>query len=91
MLVFPRSQLYSPAGTSDLGKYVFVWDEEHIAIALGYGSLYNHSYAPNARYVDDDPCVKRYFALRDIMAGEEITINYNAEPKDGTPVGFEVR
>ena len=30
------------------------------------------------------------FARRSIEAGEEITVNYNGEPGDETPVGFEV-
>src|SRR6184192_219991 len=28
-------------------------EQEHAAIALGYGSLYNHSYRPNAKYIKD--------------------------------------
>jgi hypothetical protein len=56
----------------------------------GYGSLYNHSYRPNARYVDLAGRTKVFTALRDIAAGEEITVNYNGEPGDVTPVGFEV-
>jgi uncharacterized protein len=33
---------------------------------------------------------KLFTAIRDIGAGEEITVNYNGEPGDETPVGFEV-
>ena len=28
-------------------------EQEHAAIALGFGSLYNHSYRPNAQYIKD--------------------------------------
>jgi hypothetical protein len=28
--------------------------------------------------------------LRDIDPGEEITVNYNGEPEDAAPVGFQV-
>ena len=91
VLIFPSADLYRPDGTSRLADYVYTWDDEHVAIALGYGSLYNHSYTPNARYIDDDPCVKQYFAIRDIARGEEITVNYNAEPEDRSDVGFDVR
>jgi uncharacterized protein len=67
-------------------------EEEHAAIALGYGSLYNHSYTPNAKYIKNwDEQVIRFVALRDIEAGEEITINYNGSPEDKTPIWFEVR
>ena len=61
-----------------------------MALALGYGSLYNHSYKPNARYDDVGPQTKEFTALRDIQPGEEITVNYNAEPKSRSAVWFEV-
>lgn len=40
---------------TELHDYYFVWGEqdEEAAIALGYGSLYNHSYKPNAEYIFD--------------------------------------
>ena len=66
------------------------WGRGKLALALGYGSLYNHSYRPNARYVDLAGRTKLFTAMRDIAAGEEITVNYNGEPEDDTPVGFEV-
>ncbi len=63
---------------------------DKVALALGYGSLYNHSYQPNAQYFYGGPQVKVFYAIRDIRAGEEITINYNSEPTDQTPVWFDV-
>ncbi len=90
VLLVPSKDLYRKTRTSTLADYAYVWDKKRVAIALGYGSLYNHSYEPNAEYVDDAPCVKRYIALRDIEPGEEVTINYNADPDDRTDVGFEV-
>ena len=65
-------------------------EEEHAAIALGYGSLYNHSYTPNAKYTKNwDEQVIRFVALSDIEPGEEITINYNGAPENQTPIWFE--
>jgi SET domain-containing protein len=65
-------------------------DEEHAAIALGYGSLYNHSYTPNAKYTKNwDEQVICFVAVRDIEPGEEITINYNGSPENQTPIWFE--
>ena len=65
-------------------------EEEHAAIALGYGSLYNHSYTPNAMYIKSwEEQVIRFVALRDIEPGEEITINYNGSPENQTPTWFE--
>src|SRR5437762_1165367 len=63
-----------------LAHYYYEWGEDcsAAAIALGYGSLYNHSYTPSARYefCEAEECIE-FFALRDIQPGEEITINYN--------------
>jgi uncharacterized protein len=72
-----------------LSRYFYEWGRNTVAIALGYGSLYNHSYTPNAVYLEGDK-IMTYRALRDIAAGEEITINYNGEATDRTPVGFDV-
>lgn len=48
------------------------------AIALGYGSLYNHNNPANMRYeADSTAMVMRYFAHRDIEQGEELSVNYN--------------
>lgn len=73
-----------------LKDYAFEWSRGKVALALGYGSLYNHSYEPNAQYFYGGPLVKVFFAIRDIKAGEEITINYNSEPSDQSPVWFDV-
>jgi SET domain-containing protein len=88
VLVLPAGAVEDvPAG---IGGYVFEWGRGQLALALGYGSLYNHSYRPNACYVDLAGRTKEFTAIRDIAAGEEITVNYNGEPGDETPVGFEV-
>ena len=62
----------------------------HVALALGYGSLYNHSYQPNARCEDVRPQTKRFVAIRDIQANEEITFNYGGTVDCQDPVGFKV-
>lgn len=50
------------------------------ALALGYGSLYNHSNPSNMRYeTDGESRVVRFIAVRDITPDEELTINYNAD------------
>jgi hypothetical protein len=68
--------------------YVFMWEhgtieedlyrhEGRSAIALGYTSLLNHSYTPNCQFIRhiDDLAID-LVALRDIKAGEELTIDY---------------
>ncbi len=73
-----------------LSRFCFIRNETTLAIALGYGSLYNHSYKPNARY-DDEPAAQMIFtAIRNIAPDEEITINYNGAPWRKADVGFEV-
>lgn len=73
-----------------MSHYYFAWGEGTVALALGYGSLYNHSYRPNARYDDIGQRTKVFTALRVIEPGEEITVNYNGDPEDMAHVGFDV-
>lgn len=77
-----------------LGNYCFEWDDDtgSVAVALGLGSLINHSYAPNVISEKDLRGRRMTFvALRDIAAGEELTLNYNGDPQSREAVGFEVR
>ena len=90
VLVLPAEDLDALAETS-LAGYWFDWTDGDAALALGYGSLYNHSFTPNARYFHEhDEGTVVYVALRDIAADEEITINYNAEPECTDPLWFDV-
>ena len=61
-----------------LHDYYFLWGTDgRCAIALGFGSLYNHADDANADYVMDfAQATIDIHARRDIAAGEEITINY---------------
>jgi hypothetical protein len=75
-----------------VARYWYEWDEGDYALVMGYGSLYNHSFDPNAEYVRDfEGLTMSYVALRPIRAGEEVTINYNGVRGCDDPVGFEVR
>lgn len=65
---------------SVIAAYVFDWDEECAALALGCGSLYNHSDDPSAHVVMDyDEQTAHFIATRFIKGGEEITIDYGDE------------
>jgi SET domain-containing protein len=93
VIVIPAEQ-WPAIEPTVLALYIFNFgpQEEHAAVALGYGSLYNHSYTPNARYVKSwEEGLIRFIALRAIEAGEEITVNYNGSPDDRTPIWFEVK
>jgi len=65
---------------SFLHDYYFLWgkDLRELAIALGYGSLYNHSDTPNASFSYDynDRSIT-FNCIHRIEAGTEICINYN--------------
>lgn len=77
-----------------LHDYYFIWGEsdQRCALVLGYGSLYNHDYQPNAEYEPDyERDVLRFYARRDILAGEEITVNYSGDPDGNIPLWFESR
>lgn len=92
VIVLPSEEIDSLELT-ELYNYYFAWgpDSKDAAIALGYGSLYNHSYNPNARYYKDfENGLLKYVCIRDIQKGEEITINYNCDPEDKTPVWFDL-
>ena len=89
VVLIPINQMVDGKKNPVLKKYFYEWSATTIAVSLGYGSLYNHSYTPNADY-EHGAKVLVYRALRDIQPGEEITVNYNGKPTDRRPVGFEV-
>jgi len=72
-----------------LVNYYFLWGDrrDRTAICLGWGSVYNHSFSPNARYEKRmEDARMDFIALRDILPGEEITVNYNGAPDDMRPL-----
>jgi uncharacterized protein len=73
--------------------YYFNWGSRNQpAIVLGYGSIYNHSYEPNADYNQDTKNREMVFkAIRDIRKDEEIRTNYNGEPKDQSELWFRTK
>jgi len=66
-------------------KYVFQWQEagDVLAIALGYGSLYNHDPNPNAeftlRYARKEIVFR---AVQEIAPGEQILVDYRWDEID---------
>ena len=77
-----------------LHDYIFEWGPKHdeCALALGWISVYNHSYSSNAEYfMDFDSSMMMIKTVHEIPAGEEITINYNGEWNDEKKVWFDVK
>ena len=58
-------------------------------MVLGYGSIINHSFKPNADWKQNFKSnTMVYRAIKNIEKGEEITVNYNGEPDDQTPIDW---
>lgn len=87
IILIPKKDVSNLKG-SVLVNYYFYFgkDNKMLAIALGFGSVYNHSYEPNATYKKKfDARVIDFVAIKDIKRDEEITVNYNyGNPKDKT-------
>jgi uncharacterized protein len=88
--ICPVVELWDEAAAlknSELYNYYFLWkNKKNAAIALGFGSIYNHSYSPNATYKKHLPDKTiEFVAIKNIGKGEEITVNYNyGNPNDKT-------
>jgi hypothetical protein len=96
VLLIPRAQVFGPGEVAQrsarISWYVFRWintKRDYVALSLGYGSIYNHSEHPNARYEMSPPDIMTFIALRDIRGGEEITINYRGESGSLKTLGFD--
>jgi len=77
-----------------LHDYIFEWglQKDQCAMGLGWIAVYNHSYKSNCEYFmefDDESMFIK--TIRQIEAGEEVTINYNGTAEDGKKVWFEVK
>src|SRR5262245_25790783 len=74
---------------TDLNGFTFEGDDA-VALALGFRSLYNHSWTPNARYDHDyERDLVVYSALSAIARDEEITINYSGDPDGRIELWFD--
>jgi len=75
--------LFSPAEYQEHGRhtildhYTFKWRDGKMALALGLGSLFNHSANPNVSYTIDPLTDSiRYTTTRIVNSGEELCIFY---------------
>ena len=77
-----------------LHDYIFEWgpDNAQCCVALGYISIYNHSYGSNCEYeMDFKNAVIKIRTIRYIEAGEELFINYNGDWNNSKKLWFEVK
>ena len=76
-----------------LHDYIFAWgkNEDQCAMALGYVSVYNHSYESNCEYfMDFEKETIEVKTVRQINQGEELTINYNGDWNGKKKIWFDV-
>jgi len=74
-----------------LFDYLFEWgtSRKQGALALGYISLYNHSYDASCDYdMDYDSLLMTIRTVKPVKKGSELCINYNAVPDEKALVWF---
>lgn len=79
IVISPESHVH---GTI-LETYVFQWTDRRkdCAVALGLGSIFNHSWNQNVSYRPDHKKLEIvYKAVRNIPKGEQLFINYGYTP-----------
>ncbi len=77
-----------------LAEYIYFLGKKkkRLTLALGLGSIYNHTYTPNAKYkeITKDMAIE-FRAIKNIKKNDEITVNYNQDsPKKTLPLWFEI-
>jgi uncharacterized protein len=75
-----------------LHNYIFEWgkNNDQCCLALGYVSMYNHSYTSNCEYIMDFEKQLMFIqTVRTIKKGEELTINYNGDWDDAKKLWFD--
>ena len=86
---------FSSLRESVLVTYFFYFGKkkERLVVALGFGSIYNHSYKPNATYkIRHGEKIIDFIALDDIKKDKEITFDYSSGDLKNkkSPLWFEV-
>lgn len=96
VILLPNSD-YEQIQDTILYEYCYVWaDPKHMpefenAITMSISQFINHSFSPNVKYLYDyDEKAIEFTAIKDILKGEEITMNYNGLVDDKSPVWFDV-
>jgi SET domain-containing protein len=77
-----------------LHDYIFEWGpgNNQCCMALGLVPMYNHSYTSNCEYfMDFDDQTILIKTVKDVLPGEELTINYNGDWNDARQIWFDVK
>lgn len=88
IILVPKKDVSNLRESILVNYYFYFNGKRNLAIALGFGSIYNHSYEPNATYIKKSKeKVIEFVAIKDIKENEEITANYNfGNPDDKSPL-----
>ena len=92
VIIIPKDQVEAIHKTV-LHDYYFLWDQQvgNACIALGLGTIYNHSEQPNAEMISNlDDQTMSVKCIRKIEPMEEILINYLDNNEKFNKVWFEV-
>lgn len=90
VIIIPEKEV-SLIHQTHLHDYYFSWQNNECAICLGYGSIYNHARQPNADYkMDYKNQTIDFFCIKDIPAGEEITVSYLHTNRNEDKLWFDV-
>lgn len=82
LIVFPRHDNFRIEKTL-LDSYVYDIGYGKLGLALGYGSLFNHSNNPNIDYTfikRNNRTLIKYIALRNIKPNKQLFIDYGYNP-----------
>lgn len=77
-----------------LHDYIFEWgdDGSRCCVALGYVSVYNHSFQSNCEYeMEFDTGQIRVFTVKPVQKDEELFINYNGSSNNTKPLWFDAQ
>lgn len=80
--------------TTKLHDYIFEWGTTKLqaCLALGYVSMYNHSFDPNCEYeMDYEAHTMTVTTIKAIKKGDELFFSYNGDPKDQTSLWFKTK
>lgn len=75
-----------------LYHYIFEWgkSKRKAGMALGYVSMYNHSFEPNCEYeMDYENGNMTIRTIKSVKKGEELYFSYNGNPADKSPLWFD--
>ncbi|RDB17880.1 SET domain-containing protein 7 [Hypsizygus marmoreus] len=77
VLIFAKDEYHEHGRFTTLDHYTFKWSDGRMALALGLGSLFNHSERPNLSYLlDASTDAIQYVTTRAIEVDEELSIFY---------------